>query len=190
MSAQHSPRISPEEYLEIERAAETKSEYFNGEMFAMSGGSYTHAIIIGRLVRELGIALKGRCEIAPNDLRVRVSPGGLYTYPDVIAVCGEPRFADGRKDTLLNPALIAEVLSPSTENHDRVLKWAQYRQIESLRDYVLVSQTEPRVEIFTRQPEGGWHFAEFLGLDATCRFAGMDCEIPHSEIFLGVEFHI
>jgi Uma2 family endonuclease len=189
MSAQPTPRLTPEQYLAIERAAEFKSEYYNGEMFAMSGGSYAHVIVIGNLVRELGIALEGRCAVVPSDLRIRVAPDGLYTYPDVIAVCGDPKFADGRTDTLLNPTLIAEVLSPSTEAKDRVFKWAQYRQIESLREYVLVSQDEPRVEVYARQPDGSWLFREFSGLEARVRFPGVDCEVPLARIYLGVKFN-
>jgi Uma2 family endonuclease len=105
-----------------------------------------------------------------------------------VVYCGEPRFADNQKDTLANPALLVHILSPSTETHDRGLKWAQYRQIESLREYVLVSQSEPRVEVYTRQPDAKWLFAEFTGLDARARFPGVDCEIPMAEIYLGISF--
>ena len=117
------------------RAAEIKSEYFNGRMYAMSGGSYKHGRIIVNLASGLNTALKqGPCAVVSNDLRVRVSPAGLYTYPDIVVVCGEPRFADGLGDTLINPTLIAEVLSPSTEAYDRGFKFAQYRTLESLRE--------------------------------------------------------
>jgi len=157
MSAQPQPRLTPEQYLEAERAAEFRSEYYGGHIFAMSGGSYRHAQIIGGVVRELGNALKTRpCSVVTNDLRLRVSPDGLYTYPDVLVICGEPQFADYQRDTLLNPALIVEVLSPSTEAYDRGFKAQQYRTLASLEEYVLVSQAEPRLEVFRRQPGGHW----------------------------------
>src|SRR6266481_2069134 len=114
MSAQSQPRLTPEQYLEAERAAEFRHEYYNGQMYAMSGGSFQHFQIIGNITAELHARLKKRpCAVGSNDLRPRVSPDGLYTYPDVIVICGDPRFADDQHDTLLNPALIAEVLSPS-----------------------------------------------------------------------------
>src|SRR5579859_5553179 len=120
MSAQAQPRLTPEQYLDAERTAEFKHEYYNGHIYAMSGGSYRHGQIIGNLTGALLTRLATRpCSVVPNDLRLRVSPDGLYTYPDVIVVCGDPRFVDNQHDTLLNPALIIEVLSPSTEAYDR-----------------------------------------------------------------------
>src|ERR1700722_1658663 len=113
MSAHAQPSLTPEQYLEIERAAEFKSEYYAGRMYAMSGGSYGHGLIIGNLTSNLNEALAdGPCGVIPNDLRVQVSARGLYTYPDVVVVCGDPKFADDQKDTLLNPIFLAEVLSP------------------------------------------------------------------------------
>jgi Uma2 family endonuclease len=189
MSAQPHPRLTPEQYLAIERAAEFKSEYYNGEMFAMSGGSSRHAIIAMNIGAELRSGLRNKgCRVASSDLRVGVMPAGLYTYPDVVVVCGDLMFADHEKDTLVNPALLVEVLSPSSEAHDRGFKWEQYEQIESLREYVLVAQSKPRVEVYTRQPGGGWLFTDFTGLDAHARFPGVDCEIPLAEIYLGVSF--
>jgi Uma2 family endonuclease len=189
MSAQSQPRLTPEQYLELERAAEFRSEYYNGRMYAMAGGSLQQSIIIGHLTRHMGNALAGQPYIVvPNDLRVRVSPGGLYTYPDVIVVCGSPKLLDGRKDTLLNPAVLIEVLSPSTEAYDRGFKSAQYRTLESLQEYALVSQTEPRVEVFRRQPSGDWLLSESIGLEATCRFDSVGCQIPLAEIYDKVSF--
>jgi Uma2 family endonuclease len=189
MSAQPQPRLTPEQYLEAERSAEFRHEYYNGQTYAMSGGSFQHGQIIGNLTIELGTGLKRRpCSVVPNDLRLRVSPDGLYTYPDVIVVCGDPRFADGRLDTLVNPVLIAEVLSPSTEAYDRGFKSAQYRTVESLEEYALVSQTEPRVEVFRRQPGGHWLLSEAIGLDAICHFDSLDCAVPLSEIYAKVTF--
>jgi len=189
VSAQAQPRLTPEQYLDAERAAEFKHEYYNGHIYAMSGGSYRHAQIIGGLVRELGNALKKRsCSVVPSDLRLRVSLDGLYTYPDVVVICGDPKFADDRSDTLLNPALIAEVLSPSTEAYDRGFKSAQYRTVESLEEYALVSPAEPRVEMFRRQPNGHWLLSEAVGLEAVCHFDSLDCAIPLSEIYANVTF--
>ena len=178
-------RISPEEYLAIERRAETKSEYLDGEMFAMTGGSFPHNIIVGNLVGELRQGLKGRsCTVVPSDLRAHIPATGLYTYPDVTVVCGEPRFEEGQEmDTLLNPSLIIEVLSPTTEAYDRGKKFEHYDTIESLAEYVLVSQTTPRVEQFTRQEGGRWLFTATSGLDAKVLFSSIGCELALAEIY-------
>lgn len=189
MSAQPQPSLTPEQYLEIERAAEFRNEYYSGRMYAMSGGSARHGFIIANCVRELGNQLKmGPCRVASSDLRVRVSPGGLYTYPDVVVVCGEPQYADGRIDTLLNPVLIVEVLSPSTEAYDRGFKFTQYRKLESLQEYVLVSQGEPRVEVFCRQSTGDWLLSDCAGLEATCRLDRVGCALALAEIYDKVTF--
>jgi Uma2 family endonuclease len=190
MSAQSQPRLTPEQYLELERAAQdVRSEYYNGRMYAMSGGSHPHAIVIGNLARELGIALKrGPCLVTTSDMRVRVSKTGLYTYPDVVVVCDPPKYGDGRHDTLLNPTLILEVLSPSTEAYDRGFKFAQYRMLESLREYVLVSQSEPRVEIFRRQSSGDWLLSESAGMESLCRFDSVGCAIAMKDAYDKVTF--
>lgn len=189
MSAQPQPRLTPEQYLEIERAAQFRSEYYNGRMYAMSGGSHPHAIVIGNLARELGVALKrGPCLVTTSDMRVRVSKTGLYTYPDIVVVCDPPQYGDGRHDTVLNPALLVEVLSPSTEAYDRGFKFAQYRALESLQEYALVSQSEPRVEIFRRQSTGDWLLSESAGMDAVCRFDSVGCTIAVKDIYDKVTF--
>jgi Uma2 family endonuclease len=189
MSAQPQPRLTPEQYLDAERSAEFRHEYYNGHVYAMSGGSYRHGQIIGSLTTELTNRLKSRpCSVVPNDLRLRVSPDGLYTYPDVVVICGDPGFTDDRHDTLLNPALIVEVLSPSTEAYDRGFKSAQYRTVESLEEYALVSQSEPRVEVFRRQPGGHWLLSEAVGIEAVCHFDSLDCAIPLAEIYAKVTF--
>jgi Uma2 family endonuclease len=192
MSAQALPRITPEQYLAMERAAEFKSEYFDGHMYAMAGGiyphassdsPYAHATIITNVSGALWQALKQKpCTVTSSEARLRVSPGGLYTYPDVMVVSGEATFADDQKDTLLNPTLIVEVFSNSTEAHDRGFKFAQYRKLESLRTYVLVSAREPRVEKFDRQAEA-WVFSESLAMDSVCRFESLDCQILLSDIY-------
>ena len=189
MSAQPQPGLTPAQYLELERAAPFRSEYYNGRMYAMSGGSHGHALIIGNLIGELWGALKkGPCRVTPSDLRVRVSPAGLYTYPDVVVVCGEPKYADNQADTLLNPVLIIEVLSPSTEGYDRGFKSAQYRTLASLQEYALVSQAEPRIEVFRRQPGAGWLFSEAVGLEAVCRFENVGVSLALAELYDKVTF--
>jgi Uma2 family endonuclease len=189
MSAQAQPRLTPEQYLELERAAEFRHEYYNGRMYAMPGGTFPHVVVIGNLSRELGNALKKRpCVVATSDLRVRVSANGLYTYSDIAVVCGPPKLLDGHKDTLLNPILIAEVLSPSTEAYDRGFKFAQYRTLESLQEYALVSQTEPRVEVFRRQSSGDWLLSEAVGLEAVCRFESVNSIVALSEIYANITF--
>jgi Uma2 family endonuclease len=189
MSAHPDQKITPEEYLKLERAAEFKSEYYGGYMYAMAGTSFEHSTIAGNLVYELMMPMRKRgCAVGPSDLRIRVSPEGLYTYPDVYVICGQPEFTDAKVDTLINPTVIIEVLSPSTEAYDRGLKWLQYRTIESLQEYVLVSQGEARVEVFRRQPEGKWILSDFAGPDAVCKLETVDCGIPLSAIYHGVTF--
>ena len=189
MSAQPQPRLTPEQYLEIERAAELRSEFYAGRMYARSGASLPHVVITANLSRDLGNALEERpCVVASSVLRVRTAPSGLYAYPDVVVFCGEPRFADDRTDTLLNPVLLIEVLSRSTEAYDRGFKAAQYRTIEMLREYALVSQTEPRVEVFRRQSSGDWLLSESVGLGSVCRFESVDCVIPLARVYRKVTF--
>ncbi len=189
MSAHVWPRLTPEEYLAMERAAEWKSEYYDGRMYAMSGVSHAHAIIVTNFLRNLPDTLGDRpCLVTASDLRVRVQPGGLYTYPDVVVVCGEPKFADDQRDTLLNPIVIGEVLSPSTERYDRVFKSAQYRSMESLQEYMLIWQAAPRIEVLRRQSGDNWLVTEFDGLDAICRLESVDCSLPLSAIYKNIIF--
>jgi Uma2 family endonuclease len=189
MSAQAQPRVTPDQYLEIERAAEFRNEYYNGRIYAMSGSSWTHAVVIGNFVSALKGALEKRlCFVTSSDMRMCVSPDGLYTYPDVMVICGEPKFLDRRTDTVVNPALVVEVLSPSTEAYDRGFKAAQYRAVESLKEYALVSQTEARVEVFRRKSVHEWLMSEFVGVEAICRLDSVECEVPLADIFDKVRF--
>ena len=189
MAAAPQPRLSPEEYLELDRVAEFRSEYYNGRMYAMAGGSYLHALIIGNLARELGIVLKKTpCTVTTSDVRTRVSVNGLYTYPDIAVVCGEAKLLDGRRDTLLNPVLIVEVLSPSSEAYDRGFKSAQYRTLESLQEYALVSQNEARIEIFRRQSNGEWLLSEAIGREARSQFNSVDAEVALADVYDKVTF--
>lgn len=150
------PRYTPEEYLALERKAEHKSEYVNGRIYAMAGASHWHNLIVGNTFGELRARIRSRgCTTYVNDMRVKVSSTGLYTYPDVMALCDAPRFEDSHADTLLNPSAIIEVLSDSTERYDRGEKFGHYRRLETLREYVLVSQNRVQVERFVRQESTG-----------------------------------
>jgi Uma2 family endonuclease len=179
-------RLSEAEYLAIERRAEFKSEFYDGEMFAMAGGSRAHSLIAANLVRELGNSLKGRpCVVFNSDLRVKVEATGLYTYPDASVVCGAQRFIG--EDTLLNPTLVAEVLSESTEAYDRGRKFGQYRQIPSLGEYLLISQTEARIEQFVRQQNGLWQLRDAVGLGSILELASLNVAIALDEVFANVD---
>lgn len=181
--------ITAADYLALERQAETKSEYLNGCIYAMSGASRSHNRITFNLARRIGNQLGGRrCEGYVNDLRVKVSPTGLYTYPDVVVVCGEPRFEDQHVDTLLNPTVIIEVLSDSTEAYDRGEKFAHYRALESLTDYLLVAQDQPRIEHFRRQPDGQWLYSAADGLDSQVAIANIGCVLQLAEVYERVAF--
>ena len=180
--------LTEQQYLEIERQAEYKSEYYQGEIFAMAGASYTHNVLAGRLIRDLGQQLRRRpCEVCPSDMRVRVSPTGLYTYPDVTVVCAEPRFLDPRNDTLLNPTFIAEILSPSTEGFDRGRKFEHYRSIESLAEYLLVAQDRVHADFYTRQPDGRWLLSEAGPLDDTLELASIGCRLSLADLYEKVD---
>jgi Uma2 family endonuclease len=188
MSAPLQSHLTPEEYVAIERAAQFRSEYYNGRMYAMPGGSHAHAIAIHNMGRILGNLLEERpCLVTSSDLRVRVEPGGLYTYPDIVVVCGKPQYADDQRDTLLNPVLIIEVLSPSTEAYDRGFKSAQYRAMASLEEYALVSQAEPRIEVYRRQG-AHWLLSEYIGLEAVCRLESVGCSLTLSAVYKNIAF--
>jgi len=189
MSSQRTTLLTPEEYLEIERRAERKSEYFEGEMFAMAGASFAHVVIVGNLTHELKLRLKaGPCGVYSSDLRLRVAPNGLYTYPGVMVICDGPEFADDRRDTVVNPILIVEVLSESTQAYDRGEKFEQYRTLPSLREYLLVAQDAPRIEQWIRQPDDNWLRAEASGREASIQLASVDCVLPLAEVYDKVEW--
>lgn len=189
MSALAKPIITAADYLALERAAATKSEFCDGEIFAMAGTSKNHARIVMNFSRELSNLLKGRkCEPFANDLRVKVETSGLYTYPDLLVVCDDAQFEDSHLDTLLNPTLIIEVLSDSTEQYDRVKKFDFYRAMPSLHEYVLVSQSAPRVEQFLRSPDADWIYRVTTDPAASVLFPSIDCQVAISEIYDRVEF--
>lgn len=175
---------TPAEYLLRERAAEYKSEYRNGRIVAMTGASRRHNLIAGNLFSELRQQLRGRpCEAYMSDMRVKVSPTGLYTYPDVVVACGEIRFEDAHIDTLLNPTLIAEVLSPSTATYDRGEKFAQYRRLDSLQEYVLIAQDAVRVEHYRRQGDQWVPIAP----DDVLTLATIGCRVSLADLYERVQ---
>ena len=176
--------LTPEQYLEIERRAETKSEYFNGEMFAMSGARFPHVVITVNASRELGNQLRrSPCRPLSNDMRVRVSPAGLYTYPDISVVCGDPQFLDENLDTLLNPTVIVEVLSESTEAYDRGQKFELYRSLESLSEYLLISSRRISAELFTRQADGRWMLTAKTSLEDTIELQSIGCRLALADLY-------
>lgn len=184
MSFHAQKRYTPEEYLALERAAQCKSEYYAGDIFAMAGASRWHNLIVTNVLRELSLQLKGRpCTTYPSDMRVKVSATGLYTYPDVTVVCGEAEFEDNQQDTLLNPTLIVEVLSDSTEAYDRGGKFAHYRKLSSLMEYVLIAQTKPHIEHYVRQPDNRWLLSEADSLSDTVHLPSIDCRLALAEVY-------
>ena len=184
MSLQAQKRYTPEEYLALERQAQCKSEYYAGDICAMAGASRWHNLIVTNVLREISLQLKGRpCTTYPSDMRVKISPTGLYTYPDVTVVCGAAQFEDTQQDTLLNPTLIVEVLSESTEAYDRGGKFAHYRKLTSLMEYVLIAQTKPHVEHYVRQPDNRWLLAEADSLHQTLHLPSIDCHLVLAEVY-------
>jgi Uma2 family endonuclease len=187
-SAAAKTRYTPAQYLALERKSPIKHEYHDGEMFAMAGASREHNLITLNLGREISAQLLDRpCEAYASEMRVLVSATGLYTYPDVVAVCGEPRFEDSEVDTLLNPTVIIEVLSSSTEAYDRGKKFAHYRRLESLQEYVLVAQDEVHVERYTREGEK-WVLTELSRLEDHLQLASIGCEVALSAIYAKIHF--
>jgi Uma2 family endonuclease len=181
--------LTPQEYLAKERLAPFKSEYHRGEMFAMAGASWEHTLIKDSLAGEARNQLRGGpCRVLTSDLRVKVSATGLYTYPDILIVCEQPQFEDKVLDTLLNPRVVVEVLSESTENYDRGPKFKHYETVPSILEYVLVAQDRPLVERYVRQPDGTWPRTEFSGISQTFAFSTIPVQIPLAEIYRGVEF--
>jgi Uma2 family endonuclease len=183
MASDPRPRVSPEDYLAIERRSETRSEYLDGEIFAMTGASERHNLLAGNLYTIFRAQLRPRgCRVYVSDMRVKVSATGLYTYPDVIVVCGKPQFEDAEVDTLLNPQVIVEVLSKSTEDYDRGTKFVHYRTIPSLTEYLLVAQDRVHVEHHLRQNEG-WLLTETDRLEDVLEIPSVGARLDLAEVY-------
>lgn len=192
------PQFTVEEYLERDRRSEERTMYLDGEIYLMAGESLEHGIISANLVGILFAQLRGRpCAVVTKDTRVRSGPvsrpgrnkKGLYSYPDLIVVCGDPEYADMKKDVLLNPKVVIEVLSPSTEAFDRGEKFARFRDWNpSLSDYLLVSQDQPRVDHFIRHEQGTWELADYFGLQATVPIKSIRCKLPLVDVYDRMKF--
>jgi len=189
MSTRQKTSITPEEYLALERQAETKSEYYGGEVFALAGASPRHNLITGNVLAGLHNQLKrGDCQVYPSDMRIKVPQIPYYSYADVTVVCGKPQLEDEHEDNLLNPIVLVEVLSRSTERRDRTSKFESYRRIETLREYILIAQDTFRVEQYTKQPDGAWLFSETTDAHSTLKLASIGCELSLSDIYARVDF--
>jgi len=172
-----------EEYLTLERSASCKSEFHDGQIFAMTGASRVHNLVSGNIYRELSLQLKKRpCEAYINDMRVKAVEANSYHYPDIIVACGTPQFEDSQVDTLLNPTLLIEVLSPSTEAYDRGGKFAHYRKIPTLREYLLVTQDQPTIERYVRQGDV-WILTDATGLEASVPLESIECVLSLRDVY-------
>src|SRR5437868_9745242 len=184
MSTLPSYYLSPDEYLAIERKAEFKSEYVDGVMYAMAGGSERHNLIAGNTLTALNNQLReAPCRVYPSDLKIRIPNSRKFFYPDDSVVCGETQFADEERDVILNPILIVEVLSESTAAFDRGKKFQSYQQIESLQEYLLVAQDEFIVEHYLRQEQNHWLYTKVLGLEETLALPTLKCQLALSDIY-------
>lgn len=184
MSAPQIPRMSLAEFLEMEERAEFKSEYWDGQMFAMSGGTFNHARIGTNLIHRLSNALENSpCQVINSELLVQAAPGELVAYPDLTVIRGEIQFLPPKELVATNPTLIIEVLSPSTELRDRREKAASYRRGESLRQYVLAESRIPHIEVYTKGDNGIWFLRDWDGLEGVCESGSINCRVPMSQIY-------
>jgi Uma2 family endonuclease len=190
MSAHPSnPFVTLEEYLERELDSEEKNEYFNGEIFAVARPSARHAWIVTNVGGSLWQQLRGKpCRVSSSEVRLRVTPTGLYTYPDAMVICGTVEVAAEQKDTVLNPALIVEVLSPSTRDYDRGQKFEHYRTLPLLADYLTIAQDKPHIEHYTRQSPNSWLLVEYADLGQSIPLASIDCILPLAEVYDKIEW--
>jgi Uma2 family endonuclease len=182
-------KLTPEEYLALEHSTAEKNEFVDGELRAMGGAGFDHNAIMINTAAELVLRLRGKnCRVMAADLRVKSGSSNSYFYPDIVGFCGDPQLRKEGTDTLLNPVMLLEVLSPTTEGYDRGEKFFHYQQIASLQQYVLVSQLHPRVEIFTRSQGGRWEYEVIASLSEVVRLSSLDVEIPLAEIYRDVNF--
>jgi Uma2 family endonuclease len=189
MVAQLKTGISPEEYLTQERLADFKSEYLDGFVYAMAGGSPQHNQLGVNITTELNIQLRqSHCNVYSSDLKIGVSRHGPFFYPDASVVCGVLEFHDKYRDVVLNPVLIIEVLSKSTANFDQGEKFEAYRRIVTLQEYVLVAQKKPHIMRYTRQSHGGWSFYETYNIEDTVHLASIECDLALADVYAKVDF--
>ena len=188
MVASPQPKLSPSDYLAVDRAAEFRHEYVDGLLIAMSGGTGRHSLLIGAFSRLLGNALiGGQCAVSVTELRLQVAQGGAYLFPDIMVICGGFQYSDGPKDTVINPTVIVEVLSDSTERWDRAGKFAKYRLVPTLREYVLVSQDEMCIEWYTRRDGGEWIYRDATGPEAVCHLESLKVDLLLAEVYSQID---
>jgi Uma2 family endonuclease len=181
--------FTPEDYLDLERQSEIRHEFLDGTVYAMAGESPTHSAICFNLNVAIGLQLRGtNCRGFSPNMKVRAGEAGLFAYPDLAVACGEAFFHDKHGDVLLNPVVIFEVLSRSTQTYDRGEKFERYKSIETLRDYVLVSQDRPHLEHFSLRPDGTWAHAEFDGAEAALTLDSVNCRVALADIYDRIDF--
>ena len=191
MALQPQMWLSPEAYLAIERQSACKSEYVAGEMFAMAGASRRHNLIVANVIRILGNQLLASpCNVYPSDMRLKIPHTGRYTYPDVVVACAEEQFEDEHRDTLLNPVVIIEVLSDSTEAYDRGKKFEEYQRIESLVEYVLIAQDHHSVEHYVRQDQRTWIYSAFQSLEDIVLLNTIECQLVLQDVYAKVDLQL
>lgn len=184
MSALPQHHLTPQEYLDLERGQEQKHEYWNGQIYLMSGASARHNLITANVIAVLHLQLRGRsCSVYPSDMKVRIPATGLYTYPDALVVCGKAEFEDNKEDVLLNPTMIVEVLSKSTEHYDRGAKFQNYRTLPSLQEYLLIAQNEQRLEHYTRQSNTEWLLSEVTDPNSTIYMPSIGCKLAIADLY-------
>lgn len=180
---------SEEDFLVLERMSKTKNEYYRGEIFAMSGASYQHNQIATALIGDIVAHLKGKiCNIFGSDLRVHTQLKSFYTYPDAVIICGEPSFVDNEFDTIINPTILFEILSPSTEEYDRTIKFEFYKNIPSLKQYVLIDSQKILIEVFTKQDDSSWRTEKYTGPEEMWALDTIDYQAKVKNIYEGVVF--
>src|SRR5271165_3261311 len=183
MASQPAEPLTEEQYLHLERLAETKSEFHNGQMFAMAAASPTQGLLADRIGALLDRQMPPGCRTFNADLRIKIQSAGLYTYADCSVVCGDLQYAGDQRDVILNPLLIVEVLSPSTEGYDRGKKFELYRTIESFREYLIVHQDRQHIEHYSRQDDGSWLLREQTGAGGSIAIARLDARISLTELY-------
>ena len=188
MATQALPYVSPEEYLALDRAAEQRSEYVKGAIYAMAGAWREHGMIVNNASVDLTMQTRGRCRVFTSDLRLFVPNGGNYFYPDVVVTCESMRIEGGRGDIFTNPILLIEIISRSSESYDRGVKFRQYRSISSLRDYLIIDQFRILVEHYSRQPDGAWLFREYASSEFVIALPSIGAELNISGIYRDIEF--
>ena len=190
MTTETVTRVTPDEYLAAERLSDYRSEYLDGEVYPMPGGTVNHVLITGNLILELGAQLRSRpCRVFPVDMKVRLPDSKKFFYPGVSVVCGDLQLHDDHRDVILNPDLVIEVLSPGTEALDRGAKFEAYQTIDSLKEYLLVAQDKPRVEQFVRSGDGKWTYAAVEGLEGSLALPSIECTLNLSAVYKRVEFN-